>query len=45
VYVANIVDGFIAPSIGYRDESRAIDPYLDFDPVYRQPVVGVKSNF
>jgi len=45
VYLANIVDGFIAPSIGYRDESRKIDPYLDFDSMYRQPVIGIKSSF
>ncbi|WP_372906429.1 DUF5683 domain-containing protein [Rhodohalobacter sp.] len=45
LYLANIVDGFIAPSIGYRDESRMIDPYLDFDPAYQQPVIGVKSSF
>jgi len=45
VYLANIVDGFMAPSIGYRDESRTIDPYLDFDPAYKQPVIGVKSSF
>lgn len=45
VYLANIVDGFIAPAIGYRDKSRSIDPYLDFDPAFKQPVIGVKSSF
>lgn len=45
VYVANIIDGFIAPSIGYRNKNRTINPYLDFDPAYKQPVIGVKSNF
>lgn len=45
VYVANIIDGFIAPSIGYRNKNRTINPYLDFDPAYKQPVLGVKSNF
>lgn len=45
VYLANVVDGFIAPSIGYRDKSRTIDPYLDFDTIYRQPVIGIKSSF
>jgi hypothetical protein len=45
VYLANIVDGFIAPPIGYRDESRTINPYLDFDPAFKQPVIGIKSSF
>ncbi len=45
LYLVNIVDGFIAPSIGYRDESQKIDPYLDFDSTYQQPVIGVKSSF
>lgn len=45
VYIANIVDGFLAPSIGYRDDSRKIDPYLDFDPMYRQPVFTLSRGF
>jgi len=45
VYLVNIVDGFIAPAIGYRDKNRSIDPFLDFDQSYRQPVIGVKSSF
>ncbi len=45
VYLANIVDGFIAPKIGFRNESLKIDPYLDFDSQYRQAVVGIKSSF
>mgnify|MGYP006271768941 CR=1 FL=1 len=45
LYVVNIIDGLIPPSIGYRDQAKKIDPYLDFDPVYRQPVVGIQTNF
>ncbi|WP_340105269.1 DUF5683 domain-containing protein [Rhodohalobacter sp. 8-1] len=45
IYLTNIVDGFLAPSIGFRDNSRTIDPYLDFDPAYKQPMIGVKSTF
>lgn len=45
IYIANFVDGFIVPSLGYRDESRTINPYLDFDPAYKQPVIGIKSSF
>jgi hypothetical protein len=45
VYLINIVDGFMAPSIGFRDSKKDIDPYFDFDPIYRQPVVGVKTSF
>lgn len=45
VYLLNIVDGFIAPSIGFRDKSKTINPYLDFDPYYLQPVVRIKTTF
>lgn len=45
LYFINIVDGFIAPSIGFRDKSRIINPYMDFDPVYRQPVIGFQTSF
>jgi len=45
VYFINIVDGFMAPAIGFREQSRLINPYLDFDHVYQQPVIGVKTNF
>ena len=45
VYLINIVDGFMAPSIGFRDVKKGIDPYFDFDPIYRQPVIGVKTSF
>jgi hypothetical protein len=45
VYFINIVDGFMAPAIGFREQSRLINPYLDFDLVYQQPVIGVKTTF
>ena len=45
VYLANIVDGFIAPQIGFRNESLKIDPYFDLDSQHRQPVIGIKSSF
>ncbi|MCH8558155.1 MAG: DUF5683 domain-containing protein [Balneolia bacterium] len=45
LYLVNIVDGFIAPSIGFRDSSRIINPYMDFNPVYRQPVIGFQASF
>jgi len=45
LYLVNIVDGFIAPSIGFRDSNRIINPYLDFDPVYQQPVIGFQTSF
>lgn len=45
IYLLNIVDGFIAPSIGFRDSGRRINPYMDFDPIYRQPVIGLQTSF
>jgi len=45
LYVINVVDGFLAPTIGFRDKSRLINPYMDFDPVYQQPVIGFQTSF
>ena len=45
LYLVNVVDGFLAPSIGFRDKSRLINPYMDFDPVYQQPVIGFQTSF
>jgi hypothetical protein len=45
VWLANIVDGFIAPKIGYRNGGLSIDPYLDYDMKNRQPVIGLSTSF
>lgn len=45
IYLANIVDGFIAPKIGYRNRGLSIDPYIDYDLQNRQPVIGLSTSF
>jgi len=45
VWLANIVDGFIAPKIGYRNGGLSIDPYIDYDLQNRQPVIGLSTTF
>ncbi len=44
VYAANIIDGFIKPRIGYREEM-SFDPYLDFDQGSTALGFNFRSNF
>jgi hypothetical protein len=45
IYALNVIDGFIPPKIGFRDDRLIIDPYLDFQDESLRANIGFQARF